>query len=210
MYPKPDIPVPLYHRAPLKTHQWVTLLRWVTCSSITVNTLIYFDSIPHHSPAAGEPPMGILKSLHQMMMLMVMMMMMMELPAGQRFRAPRCRRWGSCRCLRTRSSLRGSSWRWFRWRAASWRTRWTQWCSALMVASAGERCGRCRCRRNSHLRRNEGKDSQIKSHILTSMYFPWKGFTYRFFQTELQFQNFEISQIQTNKQTNKQMVFPLI
>lgn len=83
------------------------------------------------------------------------------LPAGRRSPAPRCRRWGSCRCLRTRSSLRGSSWRWSRWKAASWRTRWKRWCSAQTAANAEERCGRCRCRKTSHLRCGEGRDPHI-------------------------------------------------
>ncbi len=33
----------------IKIHQWATLLHWVTCSFITMNThtVVYFDSIPH-------------------------------------------------------------------------------------------------------------------------------------------------------------------
>ncbi len=33
----------------LRTHQWTTLLEWLTCSFITMNThtVVYLDSIPH-------------------------------------------------------------------------------------------------------------------------------------------------------------------
>ncbi len=49
---QPDISfssVPQSSTVWLKTHQWATLLHWVTRSAITMNThtVVYFDSIPH-------------------------------------------------------------------------------------------------------------------------------------------------------------------
>lgn len=82
----------------------------------------------------------------------------MELPARQRCPEPHCRRWGSCRRPQTHSSLRGFSWRWSRWRAASWRTRWRRWCSVPMAGNVGVSCGHCRCRRTSPLRNSVGKN----------------------------------------------------
>ncbi len=55
------------HCCLLKTHHWATLLYWVTCFFITMNTntVVYFESFPHpavrntHCQMCVNPPMKI-------------------------------------------------------------------------------------------------------------------------------------------------------